>query len=93
MRGGRLYWRRIRQRERATPPPRPAEYRGELDYDRNDIMDKIDSLPPGWRMLINEYGFTPVMKAREFVKDINAAERLMRQRHNQRQRDLAEGRF
>lgn len=70
----------------------PEQYRNELDYDRDDIMDKIDSLPMGWRMLINEHGFTPVMKAREFSTDIRNVEKMMIQRREMRQRQLAEGR-
>lgn len=90
-RGGRLYWRRVRERERSASAA-PNEYRGELDYDRDDIMEKIDSLPMGWRMLINEHGFTPVMKAREFSTDIRTVEKMMKQRHEWRQQQLAEGR-
>jgi hypothetical protein len=87
-----MYWRRIRERER-TSSTLPCEYRSELDYDRIDIMEKIDSLPLGWRMLINEHGFTPVMKAREYAKDINVVERLMNQRREQRQQQLATGSY
>ena len=90
-RGGRLYWRRVRERER-TASVAPNEYRGELDYDRIDIMDKIDSLPMGWRMLINEHGFTPVMQARQAATDIRAVEQMMQRRHAYRQQQLAEGR-
>lgn len=89
-RGGRLYWRKVRERERTAPAAR-NEYRGELDYDRADIMEKIDSLPMGWRMLINEHGFTPVMQARRYSTDIRTVERMMRERHAWRQRELAEG--
>jgi hypothetical protein len=59
--GGRLYWRRVRERERLAPHG-AEEWRGELDYERDDIMAKVDSMPMGWRLLINEYGFTPVMQ-------------------------------
>ena len=90
-RGGRHYWRRVRERERNTSIA-PNEYRSELDYDRDDIMDKIDSLPMGWRMLINEHGFTPVMKARQYSTDIQTVERMMNQRRATRQQELAEGR-
>lgn len=90
-RGGRLYWRRMREQER-TASTAPDEYRGELDYDRIDIMDKIDSLPMGWRMLINEHGFTPVMKARDYSADIRIVEKMMNQRRDMRQQQLAEGR-
>jgi hypothetical protein len=94
-RGGRLYWRMVRTRERALSAAPEAvidwDYR-ELNYDRNDIMDKIDSLPMGWRMLINEHGFTAVMRARDVSTDINIVERLMKQRHAHRQQQLAEGR-
>jgi hypothetical protein len=88
---GRAYWRRKHALE-LQPRPAPV-YREELDYDRLDIMDKIDSLKPGWRMLINEHGFTPVMKALKYSSDINVVERMMQQRHAARQQDLAEGRF
>ncbi len=90
--GGRLYWRRVREAERFASSAPPERYRGELDYDRIDIMDKIDSLPLGWRLLINEHGFTPVMKARSISTDINVVERMMKQRHDMRQQQLAEGR-
>lgn len=90
-RGGRLYWRRVRERERTTRVA-PNEYRGELDYDRNDIMAKIDSLPMGWRMLINEHGFTPVMQARQVSTDIRDVEAMMKRHHEWRQQQLAEGR-
>ena len=97
MRRGPLYWRNIRLRERslAARPLSPNEYRDDLDYrdiDRSDIMTKVDSLPMGWRMLINEYGFTPVMKARQLSTNISDVERMMRLRHAQRQQQLAEGR-
>lgn len=97
MRRGRLYWRSIRQRERslAARPLARNEYRDDLDYrdiDRSDIMDKIDSLPFGWRMLINEHGFTPVMQARQVSTDIRAVEQMMNRRHAYRQQQLAEGR-
>ena len=97
MRRGRLYWRSIRLRERslAALPLGRNEYRDDLGYrdiDRNDIMAKIDSLPMGWRMLINEHGFTPVMQARQLSTDINVVERMMKQRHAYRQSELAEGR-
>jgi hypothetical protein len=87
-----MYWRRVRERERVSSTA-PLEYRSELDYDRIDIMEKIDSLPLGWRMLINEHGFTPVIKAREYARDINVVEKLMNQRHRMRQQQLAEGHF
>ena len=94
MRAGRHYWRRVRQRERELSrlPAGNDNYRGELDYDCVDIMEKIDSLPMGWRMLINEHGFTPVMKAREYSTDIRIVEKMMNERHRQRQQQLAEGR-
>jgi hypothetical protein len=93
-RGGRLYWRSVRQRERslAARPAAPNDWFGEQDYDRHEIMAKIDSLPLGWRMLINEYGFTPVMKARSWSTDIRTIEKMMKQRHDHRQQQLAEGR-
>lgn len=91
-RGGRLYWRGVRQRERTAPVVREV-YRGELDYDRDDIMAKIDSLPMGWRILINEHGFTPVMQARQYSTDIRVVEKMMRQRWMQRQSQLANGSF
>jgi len=96
-RGGRLYWRSIRLRERslAGRPLARNEYRDDLDYrdvDRHDIMAKIDSLPLGWRMLINEHGFTPVMQARQVSTNIVDVERMMQRRHAYRQQQLAEGR-
>lgn len=90
--GGRLYWRRVRECERSQPKLR-NDYRSELDYDRDDIMDKIDSLPMGWRMLINEHGFTAVMKARQFSSDINVVEKMMNVRWHDRQQQLANGSF
>lgn len=90
-RGGRLYWRRVHERERFISSA-AEEYRVELDYDRDDIMAKIDSLPMGWRMLINQHGFTPVMWAREYSTDISVVEKMMNRRHEMRQRQLAEGR-
>lgn len=91
-RGGRLYWRRVRQLERCAPRVR-HEYRAELDYDRNDIMAKIDSLPMGWRILINEFGFTPVMQARQYSTDIRVVEKMMAQRWQKRQQQLANARY
>lgn len=94
--GGRLYWRQVRQRERslAVRPLGSNDYRGDLDdnYDRRDIMAKIDSLPMGWRLLVNEHGFTAVMQARQFSTDIRDVERMMKRRHEYRQQELAEGR-
>lgn len=90
-RGGRLYWRNVRARERMASSTR-QEYLEEVDYDRDDIMAKIDSLPMGWRMLINDHGFAPVMKARQFSTDIRVVEKMMMQRRDARQRELAEGR-
>ena len=97
-RGGRLYWRSVRMRERAlaAQPLRSSNDRFwdalDDDYDRHDMMAKIDSLPLGWRMLINEHGFTPVMQARSFSTDIRQAELMMKQRHDYRQQQIAEGR-
>lgn len=99
--GGRLYWRRIRERERSASRVRVEyrsdldydEYRSDLDYERIDIMEKIDSLPMGWRLLINEHGFTPVMQARQYSSDINVVEKLMKQRWRSRQQQLADRSF
>lgn len=93
-RGGRSYWRMVRLRERnmAARPLAPNEYRGENDYDRADIMAKVDSLSMGWRMLINQHGFTPVMQARNYSTDIAIVEKMMNQRHEIRQEQLAKGR-
>jgi hypothetical protein len=91
-RGGRLYWRRVRERERAASRA-PVDWPNEHDYDRDDIMAKIDSMSMGWRMLINEHGFTPVMKARDYTTDIRVAERMMNERRRQRQDELANARY
>ncbi|MDI1265604.1 MAG: hypothetical protein PS018_20345 [bacterium] len=97
MRRGRLYWRSIRLRERglASRPLGANEYRDDLDYrdiDRGEIMDKHDGMALGWRMLINEHGFTPVMQARQRSTDINEVEKMLQRRHAYRQQELAEGR-
>lgn len=95
-RGGRQYWRSVRLRERSlvSRPLGSNDYRGDIDdaYDRADIMAKIDSLPMGWRMLINEHGFTPVMQARSWSTDINHVQFMMIRRHEYRQQEIAEGR-
>lgn len=94
-RGGRLYWRSVRMRERglASRPLGSDDCRGDLDdaYDRRDMMAKIDSLPMGWRMLINEHGFTPVMQARQVSTDIRDVQFMMIRRHEYRQQEIAEG--
>lgn len=84
----------MRERSLAALPLGSNDYRGDIDddYDRADIMAKIDSLPMGWRMLINEHGFTPVMQARSYSTEINAVEKMMQRRHAYRQQELAEGR-
>jgi hypothetical protein len=70
----------------------PSEDCAGLDYDQIEIMDKVDSLPMGWRMLINEHGFTAVMQARQYTTDIKIVEKMMNQRREMRQKQLAEGR-
>ena len=90
--GGRLYWRRVRERERSISAA-PLECRNELDYDRDSIMETFDFLDQPWRDLINEHGFTPVIKARRETSDIVKATKMMKQRHAFRQQQLAQGDF
>ena len=93
-RGGVMFWRRVRQRERLlSATPLASQGFGHIDYDRNDIMDKIDSMTMGWRLLINEHGFQPVMQARFYSTDIRVVESMMSQRREQRQQQLANARY
>ena len=65
----------------------------EPNYDRDEMMVMVDHLAREWRDLVNEYGFTAVIKTRRDVgDDLNAARRALKIRHNVRQRQLAEGR-
>lgn len=71
-------------------PEHPDE---EADYDRDAMMLKIDVMEPEWRALVNERGFTAVIKTMFDTTDINVARRLLRQRHDMRQMQLARGQF
>lgn len=72
----------------------PEEPDNEPNYDRDDMMVAVDSLAREWRDLVNEHGFTAVVKARREVGvDIDAATRMLKARHAMRQRQFAEGMF
>jgi hypothetical protein len=71
----------------------PNEYRPDLDYDREreSIMDTIDQMDPEWRALVNEHGFTPVVKALRSTDDLDQARKILAERHQLRQAQLAIG--
>jgi hypothetical protein len=72
----------------------PEQPDDEPNYDRDDMMVVVDSLGREWRDLVNEHGFTAVIKARREVgADLKAATRMLQTRHAVRQRQLAEGMF
>jgi hypothetical protein len=72
----------------------PEDPDHEPNYDRDDMMVMVDGLGREWRDLVNEHGFTAVIKTRREVgADLQAATRMLRQRHDMRQRQLAEGMF
>lgn len=90
--GGRLYWRRVRERERVISSV-PEEHRSELDYDRDNIMEAVDAMRPEWRDLVNVHGFTPVVKVLRETGDLERAKNILDRRHQMRQQQLAEGHF
>jgi len=63
------------------------------DYDRDSMMITVDNLDRGWRDLVNEHGFTAVVKVRRETADISTARRMLQVRHEMRQQQLAQGSF
>jgi hypothetical protein len=58
------------------------------------MMVAVDHLPREWRDLVNQHGFTAVVKVRREVGgDLDAAQRLLKARHAIRQAQLAQGSF
>lgn len=62
-------------------------------YDRLGMMMKIDALDRAWRDLINEHGYTAVVHCWETSHDPKAAARMLKMRHELRQRELANARY
>lgn len=89
---GREYWRRrnayaahhIPRWQDIPEDPDPDEGDGP-DYDRFGMMMKIDSMERPWRDLINEYGFSWVMKAIANGSSPQSAARWLRGVREQRQ--------
>lgn len=74
-------------------PPDPGPDDGEPEYDLIGMMMKIDTLEKPWRDLINEYGYTAVVHCWESTSNPKAAAVMLRQRHENRQRELANARY
>lgn len=62
-------------------------------YDRLGMMMKIDTLDQAWRDLINEHGYTAVVHCWESTHDPLVAARMLKTRHDLRQRELANARY
>lgn len=62
------------------------------DYDRDDMMVRIDAMEPAWRDLVNEHGFTAVLRCLMETRDVRVATIMLEGRRHRRQIDLAEGR-
>lgn len=88
-RGGRSYFRKLRELRAAVA----EQDNRELDYDCIDRMSKVDSLDRPWRDLVNEHGFVPVVKCLRDSHDLAAVTRMLKSRHEFRQRQLANGDF
>lgn len=82
--------RQPRARRMRPLPALPAEDVG-VDYDATAIMQSIDMMPRAWRDLVNEHGFTAVMKVLRETADLATARRALAARHDMRQRQLAQG--
>ena len=80
---------RRRRDERAGRRPRwfevPEEPDEDPDYDRFGIMMKVDQFDRGWRDLVNEYGYTPVVKVMFQTADAKAAANILAQQRANRQ--------
>jgi hypothetical protein len=90
MRASRQIYRRRRELHRALEAA-PIEHRSELDYDALEIMESIDNMPTEYRALVNEHGFTPVVKALRETTELDRVKRILAERHRSRQQQLAEG--
>ena len=86
-RGGRSYWKKIRQFRESIP----EEDNRELDYDCVSRMDAVDAFERPWRDLINEHGYVPVVKCLRETRDIRIATKMLKSRHEIRQQQLATG--
>jgi hypothetical protein len=84
---GRTYFRRRREHREATV------WRDEqvIDYDAAERMRAIDRLERPWRDLVNEHGYVPVVKALREASTLPKVREILRQRHENRQRQLANG--
>ena len=95
IRRGRQFWRNQRDDHRLRwfeiPEDPDPDTVGD-DYDRLGMMMKIDTLDQPWRDLINEHGFTPVIKLM-FETSIEGARVALDRRREMRQRELAHGSY
>jgi hypothetical protein len=74
-----LVQRRRRELNRALNSA-PVEYRADLDYEPSAIMDTIDQMDPYVRGLVNEHGFSPVMKALRETQDLGRVKKTLDER-------------
>ena len=93
MAASRQLYRRRRELQRDLNAA-PDEYRPDLDYEaeRASIMDTIDQMDPERRALVNEHGFTAVVKIMRETQDLKRVKKMLAERHRNRQQQLAEGR-
>ena len=85
----RLSRTELRRQRRYREAVDPTEW--PLDYDAAARLAAIDAMPKGWRDLINEHGFTPVMAARQETASLKEARAMMQSRRERRQMQLAMG--
>jgi len=71
----------------------PEEPDEDPDYDRDSMMIAVDMLDRGWRDLVNEHGFTAVVKVWRETANLDLARRMLQARHEMRQQQLAQGSF
>lgn len=97
IRRGRAYWRNQRDDHRLrwfeVPEEPDPDADNADDYDRLGMMMKIDTLDQPWRDLINEHGFTPVIKLMFEVRDVEQATQALNRRREMRQSQLAHGSY
>lgn len=75
-------------------PEEPGPDDDDVDaYDRLGMMMKIDTLDRAWRDLINEHGYTAVVHCWESTNEPKVAARMLKMRHQLRQRELANARY